>query len=107
LPEPQTDFIFAAISEEFGLLGAGVLLLLFSLLLWRLVKIAFAATGNFGRLFSAGMAVSIFSQVFIHIGMNLGLLPIIGIPLPLISYGGSGLISTFIGLGILQSIKTH
>lgn len=107
LPEPQTDFIFAAIAEEFGLVGAGVSLLLFSFLLWRIIKIAFMATGNFPRLFAAGLAISIFSQAFIHIGMNLGLLPIIGIPLPLISYGGSGLISVFIGLGVLQSIRTH
>lgn len=107
LPESQTDFIFAGIAEEFGLLGVGVLLLLFSLLLWRILGIALTSTSNFARLFSAGMAISIFSQIFIHIGMNLGLLPIIGIPLPLISYGGSGLISVLIGLGIVQSIKSH
>ena len=107
LPEPQTDFIFAAIAEEFGLVGVGVLLLLFSLLIWRLIKIALLATSNFPRLFATGLAISIFSQVFINIGMNLGLLPIIGIPLPLISYGGSSLISTLIGLGIVQSIKIH
>ena len=105
LPEPQTDFIFAAIAEEFGLMGVSVLLILFSILIWRLIKIALLATSNFPRLFAAGLAISIFSQIFIHIGMNLGLLPIVGIPLPLISYGGSSLIAILIGLGIAQSIK--
>ncbi len=107
LPEPQTDFIFAAVAEEFGLIGVGTLLALFSFLIWRIIKIAISATSNFPRLFATGLAIILTSQVFIHIGMNLGILPIIGIPLPLISYGGSSLIATFIGLGILQSIKVH
>lgn len=107
LSEPQTDFIFAALAEEFGLIGVVVLLFSFSVIIWRIIKIASEATSNFPRLFASGLALFLISQTFIHIGMNLGLLPIIGIPLPLISYGGSGLISTFIGLGILQSIKTY
>lgn len=107
LPEPQTDFIFAALAEETGLIGVAVLLFLFSILLWRILKIALSATSNFPRLFAAGFAILIFVQVFIHIGMNLGILPIIGIPLPLVSYGGSSLIATYIGLGILQSIKNR
>ncbi|PJA84174.1 MAG: hypothetical protein CO145_01965, partial [Candidatus Nealsonbacteria bacterium CG_4_9_14_3_um_filter_37_13] len=74
---------------------------------WRAIKIAIAGQSNFPRLFASGFAILLISQIFIHIGMNLGLLPIIGIPLPLISYGGSNLVTTFIGLGILQSIKTH
>jgi len=107
LPEPQTDFIFSAIAEEMGLIGVGTLLLFFSILIWRIIKIAFLAESNFPRLFASGFAIILISQVFIHIGMNLGLLPIIGIPLPLISYGGSSLITTFIGFGILESIKSH
>ena len=107
LPEPQTDFIFSAIAEETGLLGVSVLLFLFSILFWRIMKIAIDSQTNFPRLFASGLTIILVSQTFIHIGMNLGLLPIIGIPLPLISYGGSNLIATFIGLGILQSIKTH
>ena len=107
LPEPQTDFIFAAIAEEFGMVGVGILLFLFSLLIWRIIKIALSATSNFPRLFATGFAILIISQVFINAGMNLGILPIIGIPLPLVSYGGSSLIMTFVGLGILQSIKSH
>jgi len=107
LPEPQTDFIFSAIAEETGLIGVGILLLLFIILIWRIMKIAISAQSNFPRLFASGLAILLVSQIFIHIGMNLGILPIIGISLPLISYGGGNLITTFIGLGILQSIKTH
>ena len=107
LPEPQTDFIFAALAEETGLIGVLVLFFLFSILLWRIFKIALEARSNFSRLFASGLAILFLSQIFIHIGMNLGILPIIGISLPLISYGGSSLISTFLGLGILQSIKIH
>ncbi len=105
LTEPRTDFIFSAIAEEMGLIGVSILLVLFLLLVWRIFKIALSTETNFPRLFATGLATILISQIFIHIGMNLGLLPIIGIPLPLVSYGGSGLISTFIGLGILQSIK--
>jgi len=107
LPEPQTDFIFAAIAEEMGLIGVFILFFLFSILIWRIIKIAFLAESNFPRLFSSSLVILLISQIFIHIGMNLGLLPIIGISLPLISYGGSNLIATFIGLGILESIKVH
>lgn len=107
LPEPHTDFIFAAIAEEFGLIGVAVLLFLLATMIWRIMKIAILAQSNFQRLFSSGLAIILVSQIFIHIGMNLGILPVIGLSLPLVSYGGSGLIATCIGLGILQSIKTH
>ena len=107
LSEPQTDFIFAAIAEEFGFIGISVLFLLFLILLWRIIKIAIISQTNFPRIFASGLAILLFCQIFINIGMNLGILPIIGIALPLISYGGSGLILTCIGLGIIQSIKTH
>lgn len=107
LSEPHTDFIFAVIAEEFGLIGASVLLLLFIILIWRIMKIAISAKSNFPRLFASGIAIVLFSQIFIHIGMNLGILPVIGISLPFVSYGGSNLIAIFIGLGILQSIRTH
>ncbi|MDP3991094.1 MAG: rod shape-determining protein RodA [Candidatus Nealsonbacteria bacterium] len=105
LPESQTDFIFSAIAEEFGLVGISVLLILFFVILWRIIKIALNSETNFPRLFCSGMALLLFSQIFIHIGMNLGILPIIGIPLPLVSYGGSSLIVNLIGLGIIQSIR--
>lgn len=107
LPEPQTDFIFAALAEETGLIGASFLLFLFLILIWRILRIAISAQTNFSRLFAFGVSVLLVSQVFINVGMNVAILPIIGIPLPLVSYGGSGLVSTFIALGLLQSIKTH
>jgi len=105
LPEPQTDFIFAAIAEETGLLGITVLLSLFLILIWRLFKIALISQSNFPRLFNVGLMAILVAQVFINIGMNLGILPIIGIPLPLVSYGGSSLFSTFLMLGIVQNIR--
>jgi rod shape determining protein RodA len=107
LTEPQTDFIFSAIAEEMGLLGVVFLFFLLSILIWRVIKIAIVSQSNFPRLFASGFAILLLSQIFIHIGMNLGLLPIIGISLPLVSYGGSSLIAIFIGLGLIQSIKTH
>ncbi len=107
LPEPQTDFIFAAIAEEFGLAGAAILLSFFAILLWRIIGIALSASSNFPRLFAAGFAIVLIFKIFINIGMNIGILPVIGIPLPLVSYGGSSLIASFIGLGILQSIKSR
>jgi rod shape determining protein RodA len=107
LPEPQNDFIFSAIAEETGLAGVLVLLFLFLVLIWRIFKLALSSQSNFPRLFSTGLAILFISQLFIHIGMNLGLLPIIGISLPLVSYGGSGLIATFIGLGILENMRNN
>ena len=107
LPEPQTDFIFSAIAEETGLMGVSFLFVLFLILFWRIIKIASNAQSNFPRLFASGFGLLLALQIFINIGMNLGIIPVVGIPLPLISYGGSGLILTFIGFGILQSIKIH
>jgi len=107
LSEPHTDFIFSVIAEEFGLMGVFVLLFLFAVLIWRIMKIAVSAQSNFPRLFASGIAIVLFFQIFIHIGMNIGIMPVVGLSLPLISYGGSSLIAIFIGFGILQSIKTH
>ena len=107
LPEPQTDFIFSAISEEYGFMGICVLFALYLIILWRLSKITFLFQSNFPRLFASGFTIILFTQFFINIGMNLGLLPVIGISLPFVSYGGSGLISFFISLGIIQSIKAQ
>lgn len=107
LPEPQTDFIFASISEQFGLLGVFVLLVLLLILLWRVIKIAITSQSNFPRLLAVGFATLLFCQSFINIGMNLGLLPIIGIPLPLVSYGGSSLIAMFAIIGILLNVKAN
>lgn len=107
LPEPHTDFIFAAIAEEGGMAGVVLLLSLFLLLIWRIIKTVLTASSNFPRLFASGLAIIIVIQLFIHIGMNLALLPVIGISLPLVSYGGSGLIATYVALGILQSTRIH
>ena len=107
LSEPQTDFIFAATAEEFGLLGVTLLLSLFIILLYRMFKIGIKAQSNFPRLFVAGFATLFIAQFFVNVGMNLGLLPIIGLSLPLVSYGGSSLLAMYAGLGVLLSIKTH
>jgi rod shape determining protein RodA len=105
LPEPQTDFIFSAIAEEFGLVGVAVIILLFGILIFRIIKISLNSSENFTRLFTSGFAVLLAVQIFINIGMSVGLIPIIGIPLPLVSYGGNNLIMILIGLGITQNIK--
>lgn len=107
LSEPHTDFIFAAIAEEFGLLGVFLLFALLAVLIWRIIKTGLAAQDNFSRLYAAGLATLFVAQTFINIGMNLGLLPIIGLSLPFVSYGGSSLIFGSLGLGILLSIKAH
>jgi len=105
LPEPHTDFIFSAIAEEMGFVGVFIILGLFMLFFARALQIALKAHSNFCRLFASGIAISIFAQMFINIGMNLGLLPVIGIPLPMVSYGGSNLLFSFIAIGILQNMK--
>ena len=107
LSEPQTDFIFAATEEEFGLVGVLLVVVLFLLLLYKMFKIGLNAKSNFPRLFVAGFATLFILQFFVNIGMNLGLLPIIGLSLPLVSYGGSSLLVLYAGLGILLSIKSH
>lgn len=104
LPEPKTDFIFSVVAEEMGLIGVTALLSFFGILFWRMLKIAFNARSNFTRLFAIGISISIFVQMIINVGMNLGLLPIIGLPLPLVSYGGSNIVFTFFALGILQNM---
>ena len=107
LPEPETDFIFSAFAEETGFLGVLVLFSLFFLFLWRVIRIAFRASDNFARLFGLGFAFVFLFQTSVNIGMSLGILPIVGIPLPFVSYGGSQLIAFWLGIGILMSIKLH
>lgn len=107
LSEPQTDFIFAAIAEETGLIGVFFLFTFFSILIWRIMKISILAKNNFSRIYASGLAILFLSQIFINVGMNIGFLPIIGIPLPFISYGGSSLIANFLAIGILQSMKVN
>ncbi len=107
LPEPQSDFIFAAFSEEWGFIGSITLLLLYSLIIWRILMVASYGSSNFEVLFSMGLAIFFMSHILINIGMNLGLFPVTGIPLPFMSYGGSHLLSEFAGLGILMSMRQY
>jgi len=107
LPDQYTDFIFAAWAEQTGFAGVLFLLLLFAFLIWRIIKIALNAPNNFARLIAAGVAIMILVQLIINIGMNMALLPITGITLPLVSCGGSSLVSIFAGMGVLQGIKAR
>lgn len=107
LPEAETDFIFAAFVEEWGFVGTVILLLFLFIVLWRIVRIGMRSSDNFSRLYCHGFAAWIFMQSFIHIGMNMGLLPITGITLPFVSYGGSSLVTLLIGTGIVQNIKIN
>lgn len=107
LPERTTDFIFAVFGEEFGLLGNLLLILLFSLLLFRSYLIASRAHTIFCRLLAGSICLTFFTYVFINIGMVSGLLPVVGVPLPLISYGGTSLVTVLLGFGILMSIHQH
>ena len=104
LPERQTDFIFASTAEELGLLGSLVIVVLFGVIFLRLIRAARQARDNFGMYLSLGLFFMLLIQVIINIGMNIGLLPVTGIPLPLLSYGGSSLITTMLALGLAQSI---
>ncbi|MSU54437.1 MAG: rod shape-determining protein RodA [Candidatus Staskawiczbacteria bacterium] len=104
LPEPHTDFIYSAIGQQWGLAGISVLFLLYIIFIWRVLKIALTAESNFPRLFAVGFGIVLIAQFVINIGMNLSLLPVVGLYLPLVSYGGSGLVGTFISIGILQSM---
>lgn len=107
LPEPYTDFAFASLVEQFGFVGMVFILMLYLLVLSRLIKISLAARDNFSKIYLFLFAVFIFAHVVINIGMNMGLMPITGLPLPFISYGGSHLITLMLGIGIVQSIKAR
>ncbi len=107
LPEYQTDFIFAAFAEEWGFVGAMLLLLLFGLLLARILTVALHGESNFEALFAAGVMILFISQILINVGMNMGILPVTGITLPFMSYGGSHLIMEFGALGILSSMRRN
>ncbi len=107
LPEAQTDFIYAVVAEEFGFVGAVIVLLLFLFICYRSLQAAKIARTDFGSLLALGVTVFLLVQITVNIGMNLGLLPITGVPLPLLSAGGSSLLSVFISLGIVNSIYIH
>ena len=107
LPQPQADFIFAAYAEEWGFVGSLLILLFYLAIIWRILYSATLGAYNFEILFGMGIAIFFMSQILINIGMNLGLMPITGIPLPFMSYGGSHLLFEFAGLGILMSLRKY
>lgn len=107
LPESHTDFIFAVYAEEFGMLGVLLLLLLYLTIMGRALVIAMRAQDTFQRLLAGSLGLTFFLYVFINMGMVLGLLPVVGVPLPLISFGGTSMVSLLAGFGMLMSIQTH
>jgi rod shape determining protein RodA len=107
LPEHHTDFIFSVVGEEFGFMGAALVLSLFALLIWRTLRILTMSKDLFGTLIVAGVLAMLMHQIFINVGMTIGIMPITGITLPLMSYGGSSVIATFIALGLLQSVHAQ
>lgn len=104
LPANDTDFVFAAVGETYGFVGAVVVLSLYALLIWRALRILTMSKNLFGTLIAAGVLAMLMFQIFVNVGMTIGIMPITGVPLPLLSYGGSSVIVTFIAVGLLQSI---
>jgi rod shape determining protein RodA len=107
IPEHHTDFIFAVVGEEFGFAGCAVVLSLYALLLWRALRVLTMAKNVFGALVAGGIAAMLAFQIFVNVGMTIGIMPITGVPLPLMSYGGSSVIVTFMAIGVLQSIHVQ
>jgi rod shape determining protein RodA len=104
VPEDDTDFVFAALGEQYGFVGAGLVLCLYGLLIWRTLRILVMSKDLFGSLVAGGVAAMLMFQVFVNVGMTIGIMPITGVTLPLMSYGGSSVITTLLAVGLLQSI---
>ena len=104
VPEDHTDFVFAAVGEQYGFVGAAFVLLLYALLIWRALRIVVMSKDLYGTLVAAGIAAMLMFQVFVNVGMTIGIMPITGVTLPLMSYGGSSVITTLLAVGLLQSI---
>ncbi|MFA6257908.1 MAG: rod shape-determining protein RodA [Candidatus Paceibacterota bacterium] len=107
LPVPQSDFIFAAFAEEWGFVGSVLILLFYCLVIWRILYLTSLGASNFEILFGMGIAIFFMSHILINVGMNIGLLPVTGIPLPFMSYGGSHLVTEFAALGILMGMHKY
>lgn len=107
LPERSTDFIFAVFSEEFGLIGNSLLLLLYLVVIGRGMVISANAPTHFTRLIAGSITLTFFTYIFVNMGMVIGILPVVGVPLPLVSYGGTSMVTMLLGFGILMSIQTH
>lgn len=107
LPEYETDFIFAAFAEEWGLIGVTLLFILFGIVIWRILHHSLGGASNFERLFALGVAVLLMSHFFVHIGMNIGLLPVTGTTIPFLSYGGSHLVTEFLAIGMIIAMSRY
>ena len=107
LPERHTDFVFAVIGERFGFMGAALVLSLYALLIWRMLRILTLSKNFYGTLIAGGIAAMLMLQILVNVGMTLGVMPVTGITLPLMSYGGSSVIATFLAIGLLQSIHVQ
>jgi rod shape determining protein RodA len=105
IPVQSTDFIFTVVAEDLGFLGSMIVLALFALLLWRILLIGWQAQDMFGTMIAVGLATMILFQLVVNVGMVIGIMPVTGIPLPFVTYGGSSLISLLFGMGILQSVR--
>ena len=107
LPEHHTDFIFSVVGEEFGFMGAAIVLSLLALLIWRCLRILTMSKNLYGTLIAGGITAMLMHQIFVNVGMTIGIMPITGVTLPLMSYGGSSVIATFMAIGLLQSIHAQ
>lgn len=107
LPEHETDFIFAAFAEEWGLVGVAVLFALFGVVIWRLIRLSLHGATNFEKLFAVGVALLILAHFIVHVGMNIGLMPVTGLTIPFMSYGGTHLLVEFMALGIVMAMSRY
>jgi rod shape determining protein RodA len=107
IPEHHTDFVFSVVGEEFGFAGGALILALYALLIWRALRILTMAKNLYGALIVGGITAMLMFQVFVNVGMTIGIMPITGVPLPLMSYGGSSVIVTFMAIGLLQSVHAQ
>ncbi len=107
IPEHHTDFVFAVVGESYGFAGAALVMTLYALLIWRGLRILALARDHFGALIAAGVVAMLMFQIFVNVGMNVGIMPITGVTLPLMSYGGASVLATFIALGLMQSVAVR
>ena len=107
IPNDQDDFIFAVVGETYGFAGAALVLSLYALLIWRTLRILTMSKNLFGTLIAGGILAMLMFQVFLNVGMTVGIMPVTGVPLPLLSYGGSSMVVTFLAIGLLQSIHAQ
>jgi rod shape determining protein RodA len=107
IPEDQNDFIFAVVGETYGFAGAALVLSLYALLIWRTLRILTMSKNLFGTLVAGGILAMLMFQIFLNVGMTIGIMPVTGVPLPLMSYGGSSVIVTLLAIGLLQSIHVQ